>query len=412
MNLLDIVTLSWRQLKQRKSRSILTILAIAVGVTSIIALSSQVGGVQQEIVQSLETLGPENIMVTVRGTTLFTDADVIRLASLQNVAAVTPVININVEVFGLDDPVTLMGVSTFGVVNVLGELKLSAGALYTDVPAPQVVIGSKIAVDDLGETHYVVGQPMVIQAASTPKTLAVIGILDEYGASLIFQPDQTILMPLEYMKTLMRRSGYTLIVVTAENPEHIDQITEQIGYVFGDRAGVMSIKQISNMVVTITSQISILLVGVVSISFIAAGLGTFNIMMISVLERVREIGILKAIGMKDRSVLTLYMSQGLFIGVFGSIMGLGLGTAAAYAIPLLLAGMGDFVPPNPGSNMPSGQPAGFESAAGMAFAYTPLISLQYVIVAVVVSIVIALLSSAYPSWKAARMKPLDALRYE
>ena len=412
MNLLDIVTLSWRQLKQRKSRSILTILAIAVGVTSIIALSSQVGGVQQEIVQSLETLGPENIMVTVRSTTLFTDADVIRLASLKDVAAVTPVINTNVEVFGLDEPVTLMGVSTLGLVNVLGEIKLSTGSLYTDVLAPQVVIGSKIAVDDLGVTHYVVGQPMVIQAASTPNTLAVVGILDEYGSSLIFQPDKTILMPLAYMKTLMRRSGYTLIIVTAENPENIEQITEQIGYVFGDRAGVTSIKQISDTVVTITSQINIMLVGVVSISFIAAGLGTFNIMMISVLERVREIGILKAIGMKDRGVLTLYMSQGLFIGIFGSIMGLGLGTAAAFIIPLLLAGMGDFVPPDPGSNTPSRQPAGFGPSGNMSFAYTPLISLQYVVVAVVVSIVIALLSSAYPSWKAARMKPIEALRYE
>jgi putative ABC transport system permease protein len=391
MNILDILTLSWRQLKQRKSRSILTILAIAVGVTSIIALSSQVEGVQYEIIQSLETLGPENIMVTVRGRTLFTDADVVRLASLEDVAAVTPVINTNVEVFGLDEPVTLMGVSSLGLENVLGEIKLSAGALYTDVPAPQVVIGSKIAVDDLGETHYVVGQPMVIQAASTLNTMAVIGILDDYGSSLIFQPDSTILMPLAYLKTLMPRSGYTLIVVTAENPENIDQITEQIGYVFGDRASVTSIKQISNTVVTITSQINILLVGV--------------------LERVREIGILKAIGMKDRGVLTLYMSQGLFIGIFGSIMGLGLGTAAAFAIPLLLGEVGEFGPGS-GSNTPSGQPSGFGSSGDMSFAYTPIISLQYVVIAVVVSIVIALLSSAYPSWKAARMKPIEALRYE
>lgn len=411
MKLLDILTLSWRQLKQRKSRSILTILAIAVGVTSIIALSSQVEGVQQEIVQSLETLGPENILVTVRGGTLFADADVVRLASLEGIRAVTPVITTSVKVFGLDDPVTLMGVSSLGLENVLGEVKISEGALYIDVPAPQVVIGSKIAVNDLGETQYVVGQPIVIQADSTPKTLAVIGILDDYGASLIFQPDKTILMPMEYVKTLMRRSGYTLIVVTAENPEKIDLITQQIGYVFGDRASVSSIKQISNTVVSITSQINILLVGVVSISFIAAGLGTFNIMMISVLERVREIGILKAIGMKNKSVLTLYMVQGLFIGIFGSIMGLGLGIAAAFVIPLLLGGMGGFGP-DPGSNTQSSQASGFGSPPGMSFAYTPLIGIQYVIIAVVASIIISLLSSAYPSWKAARMKPIEALRYE
>ncbi|MEE9509737.1 MAG: ABC transporter permease, partial [Candidatus Bathyarchaeia archaeon] len=352
MNIFDILTLSWRQLIQRKSRSILTILAIAVGVTSVIALSSQVEGVQHEIVQSLQTLGPENIMVTVGGRTLFSDADVVRLASLANVAAVSPVINTNVEVFGLEDPVTLMGVSSLDLGNVLGEVKLSAGALYSDVPAPQVVIGSKIAVNDLGETQFVVGQPMVIQAASTLNTMVVIGILDDYGSSLMFQPDSTILMPLAYMKTLMPRSGYTLIIVIAENPENIDSITDQIGYVFGDRASVTSIKQISNSVVSITSQITVLLVGVVSISFIAAGLGTFNVMMISVLERIREIGIFKAIGMKDKSVLILYMSQGLFIGIFGSLTGLGLGVAVAYIIPIMLGGMAGFEPDS-GSNGPS-----------------------------------------------------------
>ena len=126
-------------------------------------------------------------------------------------------------------------------------------------------------------------------------------------------------------------------------------------------------------------------------------------MMISVLERVREIGILKALGMKDRGVLTLYMAQGLLLGLFCSLAGLSLGSGAAYALPALLAG---------GFGM--GGADGETGAGGMGGmpSYTPVISSTYLSIAEAVSLAVALLSSVYPAWKASKMSPVDALRYE
>ena len=174
----------------------------------------------------------------------------------------------------------------------------------------------------------------------------------------------------------------------------------------------MSVKQISQIVTSIISQISLLFIGITGTSFIAAGLGTFNIMMISVLERVREIGIVKALGMKDRGVLMLYITQGLLLGLFGSIIGVALGVVTAYVLSTLLtAGFGPG-----GEMMAQGQQQGGGMGGGMGAmgisSFTPVISPTYVGIAVALSIAVTLLSSAYPAWRASKLSPVEALRYE
>jgi len=398
MRILDVLILSWRQLKERRLRSILTMLAIAVGVTTIIALSAQAEGVKERITQSLGKLGPDTVIVTVRGRMPFTDADVARVGGLEGVAAVTPMLVRTVRVTGIEDPVTLVGASSMDLLSFLGEVRLLDGTVYLDVSAPQVLIGHDVAIDEAGQTRYKAGQPILVRIGKASVLMSVVGVLDTYGTSPMIQPDNAIFLPIQYVKTIVRGGGYNMIVVKAASVEDVDKVIDLIGYVFGGRARVTSIKQITETVLSVTSQVNLLLLGIASTSFIAAGLGTFNIMMISVLERVREIGILKALGMKDREVLSLYMIQGVLIGSIGSLIGLLLGCGVAYLIPLILGGF--TIGPRGGRGLGSLQ------------LLTPVISPFYIGVATATSIIVTLLSSAYPAWRASRLRPVEALRYE
>lgn len=396
MKLKGLLKLALKQLMERRTRTILTILAIAVGVTSIIALSAQVEGVSNEIFKTLEKLGPNTIIVTVRSGGLFTDVDVSNVKGLSGVAKVAPIFITTARVTGINDRITILGASTTDMQTILGSINLIKGEAYYDVPSPQAVIGYNIAVDDTGAYRYDVGQPILVQIGSRNIMMITVGILDSYGTSTIINPDTTIFIPIDYLRLLLRTSGYTAIIVKTNSIDDVDSVMELIRYMFGSRASITSIKQITSTVQAVTSQISLLLVGIAGTSFVAAGLGTFNIMTISVLERVREIGILKAIGMKDRGVLALYLSQGLILGILGSSIGVILGAAIAYIIPILLSGSARI-------NV-SGQ--------NVLSTYTPTVTPTYILMSVTIAVLVAVVSSAYPSWKAAKMNPVEALRYE
>jgi len=397
MKIKELLKLAFKQLMERRARTILTILAIAVGVTSIVALSAQVEGVSSEIFKSLEKLGPNTIIVTVRSGSLFTDVDVSNVKNLSGVANVAPVFATTARATGINDRITILGASTTAMQTILGSINLIKGETYNDVPSPQAIIGYNIAIDDAGTYRYDIGQPILIRVGSRNIMMITVGILDFYGTSTVINPDNTIFIPIDYIRLLLRTSGYTSMIVKTNSIDDVDNVMNLIRYMFGGRVSITSIKQITSTVQAITAQINLLLVSIAGTSFVAAGLGTFNIMTISVLERIREIGILKAIGMKDRGVLILYLSQGLILGILGSCIGVILGSVIAHVIPILLS---------------SGMMRVEITGQNVLSTYTPAVTPTYILMSIMIAVLVAIVSSAYPAWKAAKMNPVDALRYE
>ena len=377
-----------------------------MGVIAIIVISSQVETARQTVLSTLETLGPNTLIVIPHGRMPLSDADVNNIRTMNGVSDVIPFLTIKGVMPGLEEPsATIMGVSSLGLSELLGNVRLIEGSLYYDVPAPQAVVGYDIATNYGSSEPIKIGQPLVVYfGKGRSLTLNVVGILDYYGTRNVVETDSTVFVPIEYFKTLVKGVGYNGIIVKALSTDYIDTLQQTIQQVFGRRVQVISVKQIATAVSNVMGQFNMLLIGVASTAFVAAGLGTFNIMMVSVLEHVREIGILKAIGMKNSSVLTLYMIQGLLIGIIGALIGVALGVAGSYVVHY-----------TSGSNRLIGLPNRPPGARrGISFGGGGVLSLNitYIGLAVLISVLTALISTAYPAWRASKLSPIEALRYE
>ncbi len=399
MRFTDLVVLAWRQLRERRLRALLTVAAVSVGVVVIVVLSAEVASVKASVLSNLESLGPNTVVIVGRGRMPLTDADVARVKSLPGVSEVIPLLVIKAVIPGLEDSGWLVGVSAIELRDLLGSVRLSEGYLYYDAPAPQAIVGSEVA-SSYGSLGLKAGQPMVIYVGKHSLLLTVTGVLDTYGTSILFiQVNDAVFVPITYLRTLMRGGGYDVIVVKALSPEVVDEVTELLKATFGGRARVVSVKQVMTAVTTVMNNLNTLLTSVASTAFIAAGLGTFNIMMVTVLERVREIGVLKALGMKDSEVLKLYLMQGVIIGTLGAIVGTALGTIITYLTPNLGISITP-IPHRPGK------------AVGTPATHEVILNTWYIALATTISIAVATTSATYPAWKAAKLNPVDALRYE
>ncbi|RLF32842.1 MAG: hypothetical protein DRN08_06180 [Thermoplasmata archaeon] len=159
------------------------------------------------------------------------------------------------------------------------------------------------------------------------------------------------------------------------------------------------------MLDTITSAldtVEIFMGGIAAISLLVAGIGIMNIMIVSLMERTREIGILKALGMKGRTVLGIFLAEALTIGVLGGVMGIGFGYVVSIFVSRIISGPTD-----------GGTSIGIRRALfSESYVITPVLTPSVALMALFFGIVVSLVFGAYPAWKASRLQPVDALRYE
>ncbi len=402
MRFSDVVYVAWKQLSERKLRSALIILAISIGVVAVVAVTAQVEGLKANVLSVLEKLGPTTIFIRPTPRYFLSNVDVARLLTIEHVRDAVPIVleRVTVVVGSETITTTVVGIDSSKLGSVLGEVRLLEGTTYIDAPVPAALVGYNIAFDSAtGEKRIAIAQSLIARRGIHSIPLTVVGILDTYGAAPFISPDDSIFVPLKYLLSLRRRPMYDLIMVKVDSAEYVDEVVALIRVLYGRNVHVISLKFITTQIMSALTAITVFGLSAAVTAFIAASFGTANVMTISVLERTRLIGTLKAIGMTDATVLLMYIVQALILGVLGATVGVPLGVGCAYVLNTILS---EYIPA-PG---PPHRPRG----PGLVF--KPVFTPEYIALAVVLAIASALVASVYPAWRAARLRPAEALRYE
>jgi putative ABC transport system permease protein len=200
-------------------------------------------------------------------------------------------------------------------------------------------------------------------------------------------------IPLTQAEAFFGTNQCEMIIVQLKNSNNatVTDVSQAITNYFGGQVTVISSTAVLSLLSTIFGTIQLFLGGIAAISLLVAGIGIMNIMIVSLIERTREIGILKALGMKSRTVLSIFLGESAIIGLIGALAGILSGWVLANVVARLLAS-GAF--------------------GGTGFKVTPLLTPEVFSGALAFGVAISIIFALYPAWRASKLKPVDALRYE
>ena len=415
MKLYESLVIAIRSLLASKMRSALTMLGVIIGVGAVITLMSVGRGAQAGITSTFEKMGSnllyvmstssaEGGMMAVQygaTTPTLTLDDARALERIPSVTAVAPVNENYVEVTaGGENKLAIIHGATPEYLQVYKHT-MAEGQFFSDGDIASrssvVVLGSEVA-SDLFDTEDPVGQRVKIQG----KRFTVIGVLEPKGGAIMgVSLDDLVVMPITTFQarlftqqTARGELAIQTIALQVGSAGDIDNVRGEIESVLRKRHGltgdekndftVVSMEQMLSMFQQVTGIFTIVLGAIASISLLVGGIGIMNIMLVSVTERTREIGVRKAVGAKRRDILLQFLLEAAVL----SLLGGGIGILGGCMLSFLISKV-DF---------------------GGVIIHS-VVSADIVVLAVTVSVIIGLASGVYPAMRAARLNPIDALRY-
>jgi len=396
-----------------KFRSFLTILGIIIGIASVIIVMAIGASAQQLIIAQVSGVGsnlvgvlpgasdekgpPASALGIVTTTLKQPDLDAVLLKkNVPNaVAASGYVSGIGTARYKNNSRQNnFQGVSA-DFINV-EKNDLGSGRFFTSEEnsglARVAVLGATTA-KELFETEDPIGKMFSLKDVN----FTVIGVLAPKGGSAVSNPDELVYMPLLTAQKILLGIDYlNFMRVKIDNPENITRAVADIKYTIrvqhriknpsDDDFSVRDTAQALNVITNITNVLKYFLAGIAAISLLVGGVGIMNIMLISVTQRIREVGLRKAVGARNRHIITQFLIESVFITLVGGIIGIIFGILISLLAAVIINALG--------------------------YDWEFLISFSSIIIATLVSVLIGLLFGLYPAKKAAKISPMEALRYE
>lgn len=394
--MMEYIEQSVRSLRQQKSRTALTLLGIVIGVAVIVAMVSIGVGMQVTIDQRLEKIGGDKISVFPAGLsfgfgppqdyTPFSQRELDAVEQLPGVKSITGRLlrSAAIEFRGEKRETTVSGIAS---LEIFGKIYTIQEGRYFRIDESDVVnVGYRFTKDFFGDKVVKTGDVIKING----KNFRVIGIYNELGTRA---DDTAVFMPMKDAQSLFgAESEITAFSVAAEDEKRIPTLVAQIEDLLEKMRGakdfeVAPAEQLARRIGSIITIITFVLGGIASVSLLVGGVIIMNTMLMSVMERTREIGVMKATGATSRHVLQLFLAESGMIGLAGGLMGVGFGVILSKIVEVI------------GRIYIGGR-------------FVTVITPEMIAGALLFSLLVGGLSGAYPAYKAAKLDPVVALRYE
>jgi len=405
MNIVETFSLAYEALKERRLRSTLTILMVVMGASLIIALDGTGNGFSNFIDNQFKTLGTNVLILQPRSSSFKMDTVTIdTISDIEGIAEVIPYIQriSPISAGGEHQTAVIIGVDQSMLPLLFPTINLQSGAYVASSDNIGVLLGSEIVHIDspsgsfanisqttkLKYQKYQGTKPIVSQRA-----FSVRGILDTLGSSIV-PVDQMAFISLSAANTFFERGGvYDGLYVLTENIESNSKVQSRIRARYSSDITITSTQSIANVIGNVKSGVYLFISIVAYVSLLVASVGIITTLHTSMMERIKEIGLLKAMGFNNSIVLTLFLNEATIIGIVGGFIGIGSGIGLSYLMSYFVSnsfGMGGI-----------GVVQILPSFNSITLFTTWLLCVG-----------LSIISGLYPAWHASRLDPVVALRHE